>query len=135
LVCCGLLADPTHSGRAFCQTIQPDVESLMSKHYENMSEAELQSMIEDASRALKDKQQGKRREVIAQIKQLAASIGVGVEIIDGAASSPRKGRKVPIKFQNPDNLSEQWSGRGVRPKWLQNLLNQGRRLDEFEVQS
>ncbi len=107
----------------------------MSKHYENMSEAELQSMIEDASRALKDKQQGKRREVIAQIKQLAASIGVGVEIIDGAASSPRKGRKVPIKFQNPDNLSEQWSGRGVRPKWLQNLLNQGRRLDEFEVQS
>jgi DNA-binding protein H-NS len=107
----------------------------MSKHYENMSEAELQAMIEDAGRALKDKQQGKRREIIGQIKQLAASIGVGVEIIEGASASPRKGRKVPIKFQNPDNLSEQWSGRGVRPKWLQNLLNQGRRLDEFEVSS
>ena len=107
----------------------------MTKHYESLSEAELQAMIEDASRALKDKQQGKRREVIGKIKQLAASIGVGVEIIDAATASPRKGRKVPIKFQNPDNLSEQWSGRGVRPKWLQNLLNQGRRLEEFEVQS
>lgn len=135
LVLCGRLFDQTHSGLSFCQAIQPDVENVMSKHYENMSEAELQAMIEDASRALKDKQQGKRREIITQIKQLAASIGVGVEIVDGAATSPRKGRKVPIKFQNPDNLAEQWSGRGVRPKWLQNLLSQGRRLDEFEVKS
>lgn len=107
----------------------------MSKHFEQMSESELQSMIEDASRALKDKQQGKRKDVIAQMKQLAASIGVGVEIIESSTVSQRKGRKVPVKFQNPDNLAEQWSGRGVRPKWLQNLLNQGRQLDEFEVKS
>lgn len=107
----------------------------MPKHFEEMSESELQAMIENASRALKDKQHGKRKEVIAQIKQLAASIGVGVEIIESAAATGRKGRKVPIKFQNPNNLAEQWSGRGVRPKWLQNLLNQGRRLEEFEIKS
>lgn len=107
----------------------------MSKHFEEMTESELQAMIENASRALKDKQHGKRREVIAQIKTLAASIGVGVEIIESSGTVARKGRKVPIKFQNPTNLSEQWSGRGVRPKWLQNLLNQGRSLDEFEIKS
>lgn len=107
----------------------------MANHFEDMSETELQAMIEDASRALKEKQHGKRREVIAQIKQLAASIGVTVEIIESGGVASRKGRKVPIKFQNPANLSEQWSGRGVRPKWLQNLLNQGHSLEEFEIKS
>jgi len=108
----------------------------MSKKYVEMSEVELQSMIEEAGRALKEKQQGKRKEVLNQMKQLAASIGVAVEIIEGsAASAGRKGRKVPIKYQNPDNLSERWSGRGVKPKWLQHLLSQGKRLEDFEVAS
>lgn len=106
----------------------------MSKKYGEMSEMELQSMIEEASRALKEKQQGKRKDVLNQMKQLAASIGVAVEIIEGPVSgSGRKGRKVPIKYQNPDNLAEKWSGRGVKPKWLQHLLGQGRQLVDFEV--
>jgi DNA-binding protein H-NS len=106
----------------------------MSKKYGEMSEAELQSTIEEASRALKEKQQGKRKDVLNQMKQLAASIGVAVEIIEGpVAGGGRKGRKVPIKYQNPDNLAEKWSGRGVKPKWLQHLLSQGRQLTDFEV--
>lgn len=105
----------------------------MSKNYSDMSEVELQTMIEEAGRALKEKQQGKRKEVLNQMKQLAASIGVGVEIIEGPAAGGRKGRKVPIKYQNPDNLAEKWSGRGVKPKWLQHLLAQGRKLEDFEV--
>lgn len=107
----------------------------MTKNFEELSESELQSMIDNASRALKERQQGKRKEIINQIKQLAASIGVGVEIVESPAAPGRKGRKVPIKYQNPSNLAEKWSGRGVKPKWLQSLLNQGRHLSEFEVQS
>lgn len=108
----------------------------MSKKYGEMSETELQSMIEEAGRALKEKQQGKRKEVLNQMKQLAASIGVTVEIVEGAGSGAgRKGRKVPIKYQNPDNLAEKWSGRGVKPKWLQQLLAEGKRLEDFEITS
>jgi DNA-binding protein H-NS len=108
----------------------------MTKKYVEMSENELESMIEEAARALKEKQQGKRKEVLTQLKQLAASIGVAVEIIEApSASTGRKGRKVPIKYQNPDNLAEKWSGRGVKPKWLQHLLAQGRKLEDFEVAS
>jgi DNA-binding protein H-NS len=107
----------------------------MTKNFEELSETELQSMIEDASKALKEKQHGKRKEVLNQIKHLAASIGVNVEIIEGPATTGRKGRKVPIKYQNPANLAEKWSGRGVKPKWLQNLLNQGGSLQDFELKS
>ena len=48
--------------------------------YMNLSETELQSVIQNAEKALKEKQASKRKEVIAQIKELAASIGVSVDI-------------------------------------------------------
>ena len=46
----------------------------------NLSVDELQAMIDNAESAIKDKQVSQRKEVIAQIKALAASIGVSVEI-------------------------------------------------------
>ena len=50
--------------------------------YSNLSETELQAVIDNAEKALKDKQSKKRKDVIAQIKELAASIGVTVDIQD-----------------------------------------------------
>ncbi len=99
----------------------------------HLSEAELTSMIESARKVLKEKQEGKRKEVIAQIKELAASIGVSVEIAEAAKASARKGSRVPVKYHNPDNPSDKWTGRGMKPRWLRELLEQGRRLEEFEI--
>ena len=48
--------------------------------YQNLSESELQAVIESAEKALKNKQANKRKDVIAQIKELAASIDVTVDI-------------------------------------------------------
>jgi DNA-binding protein H-NS len=44
-----------------------------------------------------------------------------------------KGRKVAPKYRNPANRSETWAGRGVRPRWLQAYLKEGRRLNEFAI--
>ena len=82
---------------------------------------------------MKDKQKNKRKEVIAQINELALSIGVKVEIHEGDKRSARKGIKVPIKYRNPDNPNDKWTGRGVTPKWLQALIESGRDRSEFEV--
>jgi DNA-binding protein H-NS len=105
----------------------------MNSNFTDLSEAELANMIEDAKKALREKQEGKRKEVLAQIKELAASIGVNAEISEIAKPAGRRGTKVPIKYQNPNNLSEKWTGRGVKPKWLQNLLNLGHDIKEFEI--
>jgi DNA-binding protein H-NS len=107
----------------------------MKNSFTDLSEAELASMIENAQKALKDRQEGKRKEVLAQIRELAASIGVGIEITDNVKPSSRKGGRVPIKYQNPNNQSEKWTGRGMKPKWLQILLDQGRSIDEFQIGS
>ena len=44
-----------------------------------------------------------------------------------------KGRKVAPKYRNPANRSETWAGRGVRPRWLQAYLRDGRKLEEFAI--
>jgi len=101
--------------------------------YMNLSEHELQALIDNAAKALKQKQESKRKEVIAQIKELAASIGVNVVIQDDTKSSTRKGVKVPPKYRNPDDPTQTWTGRGVAPKWMQALIEKGHDKAEFEI--
>ena len=101
--------------------------------YQELSEIELKEVIDNAAKALKVRQESKRKETIAQIKELAASIGVAVEIHEGEKKSSRKGVKVPIKYRSPDDASLTWSGRGMTPKWLQFLLDAGHEKAEFEV--
>ena len=101
--------------------------------YQNFSESELQAVIESAEKALKIKQANKRKEVIAQIKELAASIDVTVEIVEGDKKSARKGVKLPVKYRHPENAEQTWTGRGVMPKWMQALLDAGHDRSEFEV--
>ena len=106
----------------------------MDQRFDHLTEQELTRVIADASKALEHKRSQARREAMAQMKSLAASIGVELVIKEeavGAAS--RKGAKVPVKFRDPASPEHARSDRGVKPKWLQAYLEQGRSLDEFRV--
>ncbi|HIG08017.1 MAG TPA: H-NS histone family protein, partial [Methylococcaceae bacterium] len=48
--------------------------------YNNLSEQELESVIAQAQQTLIEKKNNKRKEVIAEIKALAASINITIEI-------------------------------------------------------
>lgn len=106
----------------------------MKKDYSALSEEELAEMIRTAEDVLQNKKEDRKREIIQQIKELASSIDVSVDIIDNLKkSSTRKGVRVPPKYKNPDNASQKWSGRGMTPKWLQALLDQGHNLEEYKL--
>lgn len=106
----------------------------MAENIATLSENELAELIAKASRELEAKRQGKKRETIAKIKELAASIGVSVEITEGEKrATSRKGSSVPVKYRDPENPKNAWSGRGMKPRWLSALLSQGRSLEEFQV--
>ncbi|MGI9211495.1 MAG: H-NS family nucleoid-associated regulatory protein [Methylococcaceae bacterium] len=120
----------------------------MSEQYSALSEDELTNVIENAKRALQEKMDVKRKDVIQQIMELASSIKVSVEIHENSfsqevaypkrsyqKSSLRKGSKVAPKYQNPNNNAQTWSGRGMKPKWLSSLLEMGRSMDEFEIRN
>lgn len=102
--------------------------------FNNLSENEIQALIETAEKALREKQMSKRKDVIAQIKELAASIGVTVEISDADKKvMERKAGKVAAKYRNPADPSQTWTGRGLAPRWMQDLLAAGKDKAEFEI--
>ena len=105
----------------------------MTTNLQELSETELASVIDNAQKALRDRQEGKRKEGIAKIREIAAAIGVNVEITEIGKSSTRRGGKVAVKYQNPANPANKWTGRGMKPKWLRELVEQGHQVEEFAI--
>lgn len=49
----------------------------------------------------------------------------------GTARSKLAGSKVEPKYRGPNG--ETWTGRGVMPRWMTDLVNTGRTKEEFEI--
>lgn len=105
----------------------------MPSDLDKLSESDLQAVIVNAEKELQVRKDKKRKEVIAEIRKLAASIGVTVEISESGKALARKGRKVPPKYQHPTDPSKQWSGRGMKPNWLKELLVKGQKIEKFAI--
>jgi DNA-binding protein H-NS len=106
----------------------------MKQDVSSLSEQELAHLIAEASKELEYKRGAAKRETIAKIRELAKSIGVQVEIREGELKATQGKRPaVPVKYRDPNNPKNAWSGRGIRPRWLQQHLNQGHSIDEFKV--
>jgi len=99
----------------------------------SLSESELQTFIEQAEKTLKEIQFSKRKDVILQIRELAASIGAIVDIREVEKFTNKRNSKVDPKYRNPANPLQTWTGRGLPPKWLQALIASGRNKTEFEI--
>jgi DNA-binding protein H-NS len=94
-------------------------------------QAELERQIAEARRA-------ERAGVLAQIKALMAQHGVTLAEL-GAAGKTARGAakagglsKVAPKFRNAAT-GETWTGRGLKPKWLQAAIAGGRKLEDFKI--
>lgn len=46
---------------------------------------------------------------------------------------PLKGNKLPPRYRNPNDHSQTWAGRGLRPRWLSQALKDGKKLESFAI--
>jgi DNA-binding protein H-NS len=51
----------------------------------------------------------------------------------GTNKSRRPYPRPAPQFRNPDNPSQTWAGRGLRPRWLTAQIKAGRSIDEFRI--
>lgn len=91
--------------------------------------AELDRKITEAQRAAKS-------DAIAKVKALMTENGLTVADLQFKGETARRGgaagRKVAAKYRNAAT-GETWTGRGLKPKWLQAELAQGKSLQDFAV--
>jgi DNA-binding protein H-NS len=70
-----------------------------------------------------------RRSLQSQLGQLERYTG-------GGGSKGFRGGKigsVAPKYRNPDNPSETWAGRGLKPRWISAALKGGKKLEDFAI--
>lgn len=41
--------------------------------------------------------------------------------------------QIPAKYRNPENVAETWTGRGAKPRWVRDYLDEGNDLDSIRI--
>ena len=100
-----------------------------------MSVDEMWELHEQIGRVLSARLTSEKRELekrLAQLRRESEMHSASTE----ALSVRRERRKYPRvypKYQNPDEPSETWSGRGKQPRWLAAALKTGHKIEEFMI--
>lgn len=111
----------------------------MSININDLSVAELEDLISRAAILIEEKRAQALVNAKAEIEKIAADAGVSVEELLGlSGAKPRKAAgaaKKPVadKYRNPKDHTQTWTGRGKRPKWLQEMLDKGGKLENFLI--
>ena len=95
----------------------------------SMSIDRLTTLRDKVDAALRTRVTGERRDLEAQLAKLSRFGGSVGRALDFA----KRGGSVPPKYRNPENPSETWAGRGLKPRWLSAALRKGRKIDDFLI--
>lgn len=93
-----------------------------------------------------------RKDLLKKVQKLAAEAGVSLDelMTQEATEAPKKaparsaakktrsksataGVKVPVKYRHPENPELAWTGRGRKPKWVEEWLAGGGTVEQLAV--
>lgn len=111
-----------------------------------MTATELRRLRAKVDSELKRRDDAARKEVLKQVKKIAAEHGVTLSEVLADAKPARvvkatrkapstKGRKVPVKYSNPADSTQGWTGRGRKPRWVEQWLASGKSIEELRVKN
>ncbi len=103
-----------------------------------LSIEELETLAKDIQAEVTARREAERERVLAQMRELAASLGLTLEEVVRLERSKGGGKGggtggAQARYRHPADPSLTWSGRGKRPAWLAEALAAGKSLDDFAV--
>lgn len=98
---------------------------------DKMSLKELRDMRTKLDRAISGYEDRRRREAIQAAEEAARAHGFNLSELTGA--TPRKGGTVAPKYAHPENPTLTWTGRGRKPRWVQENLDAGKSLEDLLI--
>ncbi len=98
-----------------------------------MTYAQLLDLSERVDIAIAERRAEEAKSVKEQLEALAQESGFNLsELVGGKKQRGRKG-VVVVKYRNPKDASQTWSGRGRKPNWLVEALKKGAKIEAFAV--
>ena len=116
------------------QLSSDDRMTLCEEVMDTMSASELMSMREFAEEKRKGKLDEAKNQVLAEMREKLAELGVNPDDIAVSIGVRRRQRKsnLPPKYRSPDG-TQTWSGRGQKAAWLKDLEAKGHDIQEFLI--
>jgi len=99
---------------------------------EGMSLDQLKSHLKDVEKAIAEFAKRKKDEALKEIQAVAKKHGLSIDDIVAGKSKTRKS-KAAAKYRNPENPSQEWSGRGRQPAWFKAAIAAGKKPESLEI--
>ncbi len=93
---------------------------------------ELEDLRDQIDSEIQSRKNQKKNDALRQIKDIAEQAGLSPDELLNLMSKKTR-TSAGIKYRNPDNSEQAWSGRGRRPRWLEEGLKKGKTLDDYLV--
>jgi DNA-binding protein H-NS len=106
----------------------------MSVNLKNMSVAELLDLQKAIPAELESRQKEERQKLLNEFRDKAKALGISLEdLVGGSKTKTRVVAKVAAKYIHPANASLAWTGRGKRPRWVNEWLASGKTLEQLKA--
>lgn len=102
----------------------------MSIELDSMSLRELRDLRNKLDRAISTFEDRRKREALTAAENAVREFGFN--LADLTAGKLARGKVAP-KYANPADPSLTWTGRGRKPRWVQEHLDAGKKLEALEI--
>ena len=98
-----------------------------------LSLAELKKLQDDVAVAIFNYEKRKKAEALAAVEEAARAAGFSLkELLSDERLAKGKTKAAP-KYANPADPTQTWTGRGRKPKWVEELLASGKSLEDAAI--
>jgi DNA-binding protein H-NS len=98
---------------------------------DKMSHAQLLSLRDQVDAAIVAAKSAEKQALRQKLEDLAAKSGMSLAEVMGKKRGSKG--KAAIKYRNPADPSQTWTGRGRKPIWLAQAEKKGQKLESFAV--
>lgn len=95
-----------------------------------MSLKDLRDLRNKLDRAISTFEDRRKREALAAVENAAREFGFNLAELTAAKQA--RGKVAP-KYANPQDPDATWTGRGRKPRWVQEALDAGKTLESLEI--
>ena len=100
---------------------------------EEMDLKELKKLRNDVDRAIETFEQRKLNEARDVLEEEARKLGVSLDAIMGVTKKSKKRSSSPAKYHHPEDPGQTWTGKGRKPKWFTEALQNGLSPEDMEI--
>lgn len=99
----------------------------------NLTVAELRELQQRIPAEMKRREAQEKTAVLKELKSFAESRGYSLEQLLEKESKAQGRSKVKVKYSHPEDSNLNWTGRGRKPKWVEEWLSSGKTLESLQV--